>query len=161
MKYAEVQRIRLPKPDSVEELQFFTANCRTLAAIMRRLHDEQHEQRVWVLGNLNTPCGTRGCALGWAAMSGEIRGLQYSYPKGTKQGLSVYPVVNGERDSWIHAGVKFFGARACQYIFSNGELSKKGIINRLNALAALYDAKAEADAKVAAANEAWENAIYN
>lgn len=76
-----------------------------------RVTDEQFKMRDYA--NL---CGTVGCALGIAVLSGEFEGLGWNrkYKKALPQ-----PVIGGKFVLWRTAGAEFFGYDAHDDVFTN------------------------------------------
>lgn len=110
-------------------------NCDTLADFMDALPNEKHKQEVFCQVSSETECGTAGCAMGWAAMSGLFDGLQYGVERDSRgQPLSLtFPVVNGARGhNWLGAGDMFFGEWASRHrVFARSVLSKNEVVLRL------------------------------
>jgi hypothetical protein len=90
-------------------------------------------------------CGTSGCAMGWAAMSGRIEGLQWCAPKRKGEGWATTlrdadlelaePFYDDKQGSWGDGADKFFGMAASNYVFSATHINKAAAIRRLLVLA--------------------------
>lgn len=114
---------------------FHARNCEKLARIMERLPREKHDQGELCNVDVQTGCGTSGCALGWAAMSGKFPGLQYGLSRdalGKPTGYA-FPVINARRNIWDTAGSSFFGRKATNEIFASPILTRGTIVQRLKA----------------------------
>lgn len=79
--------------------KFLIANHRKLIGIMKSLEESQHRQSSWIVKQDNDSwCGSSACALGWAVMSGEFKGLGYidgaEYPA-LEMGDDFLPVAQG------------------------------------------------------------------
>lgn len=113
------------------------ANVLKLIEIIEVIPAKQFNMRLY--SGSQRQCGTIGCALGWAAMSGEIPGLGWSSLTGDAD-HSVFPVVNRERSSWSNAGEEVFGWRAdnvfqmCDRVIYS-QSSKGQVISRLQEIA--------------------------
>lgn len=68
-----------------------------------RVRDDQFKMITWT-----NECGTVGCALGIAVLSGEFEGLGWN--RFFKN--SIRPVVRGHFVDWEYAGLNFFGKSA-------------------------------------------------
>lgn len=95
-----------------------------------RLTDKQFDMGTYAE---ETNCGTVGCALGWAALSGEIEGLGWA---GSRH--NIFPVVEGKEVYWWQAGQQFFGTRTFDRVFINNRLidsnSRKKVASALSAI---------------------------
>jgi hypothetical protein len=125
-----------PNNDSWERLQFLSNNCVALAQLLEeRVPAGAHDQGTWASPS-NNSCGTTGCALGWAAMSHLVPGLQYDYldwgPAGNVAFLR--PKVNGKLVDWPDAGKRFFGRRAFNNVFTGVGVQR----SRVGTIKALY-----------------------
>lgn len=111
---------------SAERLLFLSENCRKLADFLCTVPDSDHNQHSWVYESEHSTCGTVGCAMGWAALSHVIPGLQY-----LKQGGAYRPAINGKASDWVRAPISFFGTRAMEKIFQDIFAGRIKTINRL------------------------------
>lgn len=85
------------------------ANRLALADILEhRITDAQFNMCSW-----SNDCGTVGCALGIAALSGEFAGLGWNNKYGAR------PVVGGKLRWWEDVGPAFFGAKAYSNVFTS------------------------------------------
>lgn len=116
---------------SKERYKFLSNNCVALAKLLEeRVPVDAHDQGHWMDHSSHSSCGTTGCALGWAACSHIISGLQHDEILG---GLAFRPKINGQTTEWHEAGPRFFGRRAWGYIFT-GPGSGRSRIGTINAL---------------------------
>lgn len=151
--YAPKGMLDRPKDNPVR-LRWFADNCEALADFMESLQPERHMQSTW--NTQSTPrarqnaCGTAACAMGWAAFSQIIPGLQYTLSDAFACGA--HPVtlpepfeatIEGEPYSFGYAGAVFFGDRVRAHIFNNGWLSKKQVVELLRSYAKRYRAEAD------------------
>lgn len=110
-------------------------NHKRLIAIMEALPEEKHRQSIWSRYLDNDPrpeaCGTSACALGWAALSGEIPGLSY---KPNKKFHEFAPVLDGHEVGlcgWAFVGEQCFGHETQERVFDLGWLTKNQVIDKL------------------------------
>ncbi len=75
-RLGRIQTVVLPTKWS-DKVQLWSQNCIKLADFLEKKPDSSHDQCSWAEPNSDAPCGTRACAMGWAAMSGLFEGLQY------------------------------------------------------------------------------------
>lgn len=123
----------LLNPDnySKERYKFLSNNCVALAKLLEeRVPIDAHNQGHWMDNDDHSSCGTTGCALGWAACSHIIPGLQHDEIFG---GTAFRPKINGKTVDWYEAGPKFFGQHAWAYIFT-GAGAGRSRIGTINAL---------------------------
>lgn len=141
--------------------QFWASNCIKLANFLAAKPNSAHNQSSWAERNDKAPCGTRACALGWAALSDILPGLQYVIigykdPSGERVYLSdylkelekeeqgfynmaFYPAVNGNVNySWEQVGKMYFGSFVLDTIFLNTSRNKKNTIAALRYCAKKY-----------------------
>ena len=125
-------------------------NCRILATeILPGVPDSAFNMSTWARPARNE-CGTIGCAMGWAAMSGRIDGLGWCAPDGGFSGWAkdlseltdfhcINPAIRHRRQwkvaGWGEAAVEMFGRDAWQQVFTHGFLTKSEVIARLLKLA--------------------------
>lgn len=80
-----------------------------------RVTDEQFNMETYT-----NECGTVGCALGIAVLSGEFCGLGWNQTKMQYvHGSYIFPVIDGRRAAWWEAGELFFGERAMNLVFQD------------------------------------------
>ena len=128
-----------------------SVNLRKLASVLRSVPTSHHDQGGWVGSEPKNECGTTGCALGWAAMSGQFEGLDWAIPLVQKdfgpplswattseeaklallRGHNAVPVLNGERTGWDGMGIRLFGSLAYHEVFMNLNASKSATIKGL------------------------------
>lgn len=102
--------------------EFLADNLRKLADFMEGLPPRQWDQCDFGTAGEQHVCQTTACALGWAAMTHIIPGLQYEFRDPQHpHGSDVYPLVNGEKATWDAAGKAFFGEAAWDQTFSTGQ----------------------------------------
>lgn len=128
-----------PDNESWQRYQFLSNNCAKLAAFLEGVPDEDHDQNSFVeihipiskdeFAKLDAPqvfksCGTTACAMGWAALSHIIPGLQYViqddsaiYAQTDTAELDYNPTINGAEADWDDAADAFFGEHARETIF--------------------------------------------
>lgn len=84
------------------------------------MNDKQFNMGTWARPADN-PCGTVGCALGWAAMSGMIPGLGWNYNPDDMHKRPAYrdivPIVGGKVQDWDDVGAAFFGETTHHNVF--------------------------------------------
>jgi hypothetical protein len=152
---------------TAEHLRFYAHNCRVLANYMDALPSSEHYQGTWVHDSIESPkCGTPACALGHAAFSNEIPGLQFGVNGIDDIYQIVAPVINGGRvggdghedatDAWPKAGPYFFGRAVQSQVFNNGGLSKTRVSQKLRAYANKYLRRAKKLEKGKLPLKAWE-----
>lgn len=127
------------REDDPVKLRWYATNCDKLATFMASLQPGRHDQGTWVSQSSSraaaNECGTAACALGWAAFSQIIPGLQYTFAPYNKK--SLLPTVDGEQVYW-GCGKKFFGEDVQLGIFNDGYLTKEQVIKKLRAQAKEY-----------------------
>lgn len=125
--------------DDWDRARFYADNCETLANFLESKPDEAHNQSVWTRPDDEAPCGTVGCALGWAAMSQIIDGLQYALMSSACATDDIFarrqfvPTINGREAGWDEAGRAFFGQRVLNQVFLSTTLDKQQTIDTLRA----------------------------
>lgn len=143
-KFSPITRTKFPSTVQ-ESSKFYAANCEKLAALLEGETSIEFNMARWGIVDLEDhACGTVGCALGTAAMSGRFAGLQYridarALALGDTRGR-IDAVVNGEDTEWEAAGVQFFGHHATIRVFLVPYLNKQEVIDRLRVCAANYRA---------------------
>lgn len=110
-----------------ERRQFYARNARLLADKLETLPPGLHNQKSWTTCASNE-CGTTACALGWAALSHAVPGLQYMYD-GSPGNYS--PTVNGLPHTWESAGELFFGETIANDVFYDTGASLDEVITKL------------------------------
>lgn len=87
------------------------ANRLALADMLEhRVTDEQFDMSSWT-----NDCGTVGCALGIAALSGEFNGLGWN-----RDHLGgIVPVIAGHLQGWNSVGCALFGFEALDEVFKH------------------------------------------
>lgn len=111
-------------------LETIIENHKRLIKIMEALPIEHHDQAHWAYFEGEHPdlaCGTSACALGWAALSGEIPRLS-AYPNESNKFM---PLVDGRMIMWETAGALLFGVRTLNEVFLNLSLTKDQVIEKL------------------------------
>lgn len=131
-----------------ETYKRWSNNCYKLAELMRNLPRERHEQRHWGMtdeveidrssNTVRYGCGTAGCALGWATLSGQFEGLSERPSLFGTGPTATIPLSNGQETSWRDVGRTYFGHDAWLYIFSNGDIGRDTIVSRLTEYADQY-----------------------
>lgn len=119
---------------AAEVRAFHARNCLALAERLAALPDALFNQGSWSSPARNE-CGTTACALGWAALSHVIPGLQY-LPDESCSGAQHAPTANGLKQSWYRAGRMFFGDRATDELFSRPNGSRAAAIAKLRHIGA-------------------------
>lgn len=128
------------RDDDPRRQRFLARNMRKLAKLMRRLPKERHDQGSFANSDGQHACKTTACALGWAAMTHLIPGLQYDFDQtdvwgdeGEKETNMrfVQPMMNGKKVDWDTAGAVFFGDEALHDIFWNPSLDRYTIADEL------------------------------
>lgn len=121
-----------------KRVQKLIVNHEKLIAIMENLPKNKHDQGTWGEGILkneedNPACGTRACALGWAALSGEIEGLtaKPDFDPIDSGYFSLEPYHRGRKMRWHEVGVKHFGDITTAFVFMEGDRKKAGVIRAL------------------------------
>lgn len=128
-------------------------NCFKLANILRQVPNESHDQGRWS-GLSDTACGTTACAMGWAAASGQFKGLTdmftaanplsrpgYEYVRETLRMNNHTPhgcMLNGEYVGYEVAGASLFGRIVHDKVFFNMTRSKERTIAALEFFGGLY-----------------------
>jgi hypothetical protein len=131
-KHSRVERVKIPQPGTGARLKFWRANLVKLKQMVRALRPEQHDQGSFTnTATVTHPCGTQLCILGWAAVSGWFKGLQWSYDPSSPKAFTYYPVINGNAETWPDAGRKFFGIDTYWDLFSKGEVGDKSHVLRI------------------------------
>lgn len=108
----------------------FRKHAGLLADKIVDLPKNRHYQGLWYQIPKDNACGTTGCALGIAALSHLIPGLQFTVHVGICSELDIYPTINGREASWREAGIEFFGEVHDQ-LFEMGHYSRTEIIHSL------------------------------
>lgn len=103
---------------------FCARNCDALATLLERVPDERHNQRVFTTKH---GCRTVACAMGWAALSHVIPGLQYTHYLHNHY----VPTINGKRTDWLLAAAAFFGDYVTDMVFMNTTADKIDTIDSL------------------------------
>lgn len=116
-------------------------NHKRLIAIMEALPEEKHRQSIWgrYLDNDPRPeaCGTSACALGWAALSGEIPGLSCKPNEKFHECMKFHefkPVLDGHEadlSGWRFVGERCFGPVTQERVFDIAWLTKDQVIDKL------------------------------
>ena len=87
------------------------------------LTDRQFNMQSWTENVARNHCNTVGCAMGWAAMSGQIEDLGWNYNPEDKdmpvKERGVIPIVGGKAVGWDEAARAFFGEEAYSEVFTN------------------------------------------
>lgn len=119
----------LKQGSTKERLLFVADNCERAADAISKLGPFKFKQRKWIESSW---CGTRGCALGTAILSGILPGVTVKIIEGKG-----YPLINGLPDitgnRWRAIGTQYFGPEIWTSIFSNGNLSKREVMRGLRA----------------------------
>lgn len=136
IEYSPIQIVELPKTTAAK-LAFYADNCDKLADLITELRPRQLKMRTWWK---KPECGTVGCALGWAVISGRFPGLQYRFEP---ELYGIEPVVNGMSVDFEDAAEDYFGYEAFSEIFvhdyfTNGNGTKSEVIKALRKQAAIY-----------------------
>lgn len=105
-----------------------------LADKIESLPKERHRQNTWANIPEDNECGTTGCALGIAAMSHIIPGLQFKAESSCTYKF-VAPTIDGEATSWDEAGKVFFGNQVLWDIFQVSHLTREQVIHELRRFA--------------------------
>ena len=120
----------------------FRLHAGLLADKIESLPPRFHKQNSWVESPRNNECGTTGCALGIAALSHIIPGLQFKIRSSSSfsKYFRVVPTANGKnmRDPdmpWNEAGKRFFGTTVTNRIFLQPDLSRANVIAKLRSYA--------------------------
>ncbi len=119
------------------------ANCRKLARILKDVPPREFKMSTWITSAFG--CGTVGCAMGWAAMSGRFNfgyGVRHQNPTTRKWSwarnltevrnwvnafpfdLYFFPIRNGEVKTWVGLAREEFGDEALIEIFLRTHLTK-------------------------------------
>lgn len=135
-----------------ENYKRWSNNCAKLSDILEKLPARQHDQRRWASTDEHT-CRTTGCAMGWAAMSGQIENLSSEVEDGR-----VYCLSDGKEVSWDAAAIQHFGPAVYHQVFLDLESNKKDIVRQLRVQARVLcdqakDAKKRLQAKKAKQEE--------
>lgn len=129
------------------------ANCAILADLLESLPDNKVRMNRWAA--TRNECGTVGCALGWAAMSGQFPGLEWGvcrwgdfsdspeWATTLKQAEEflkddegeAVPIVFGGKSDWQSAGEEYFGEKTLCKVFLKSKSRKPTVIKRLRNLA--------------------------
>lgn len=137
-------------------------NCGKLADLIETsIPENRFYMGTWC--EYDHECGTTGCALGWAAMSGQFEGLgvkyhRFNYETGkTREAtdckglrnlvrlsenkydeLDADPTLNGKSVGWNVVGEKYFGKFTYDYLFTGPGTSfnKAQVVEHLRTLAA-------------------------
>lgn len=132
--------------NSKARYRFLINNHRKLIRIMKSLTPEQHHQEIWAEDNHRSPCGTSACALGWAALSEQLPGLEWYKFRTDNRGMMYLPQINGgylgdaatadvntdtHQMVWEIAGLAYFGDGTFNTVFANPTHSKNRVILRL------------------------------
>lgn len=115
------------------------ANHEKLIKIMERLPPEKHVQSTWGMIKKDSHdqpdiCGTTACALGWAAISKEIEGLdtELFFSTSSEDVVGAYmPTINGRLSHWRQAGEHFFGPYTHGTIFISPRGSRDEVVKKL------------------------------
>ncbi len=141
---------------SKKQLRNWSNNCAKLADFLETVPDQLHDQGSFVEAvkyddgdhlilsrreekelikaarkfDVVHACNTTACAMGWAALSSQFKGLRYDYKSDS-------PVLNGRITDWDLAGLPYFGERAYKEVFYTfGD--KEQTVDHLRELAADY-----------------------
>lgn len=142
VQHNRVTFCRLPKEGSGEQIEFWASNCEKLADVLERVPYDKHKQHTWIRNGAKNHCGSSGCALGWACMSDEFPGLQYTYDP--RNPNTYRPTINGlvpddpDVYEWAMAGSTFFGDAVTDTLFSNSSWEKDDLIKYLRGFAKAY-----------------------
>jgi hypothetical protein len=91
-----------------------------------RISDKNFDMSEWT-----NDCGTIGCALGIAVLSGEFEGYRWGKDA---DGFGV-PVKDGKEQHWNNTGSKLFGYEAMNNVFCNDfRRSKERVAAELRAI---------------------------
>lgn len=125
-------------------------NCARLADILKDVPKRAFHMGTWAHATEDerNHCGTVGCAMGWAAMSGRIPRLQYAAFNIHDTGRYYFtaladvakadylePVLDGKSSSWASAGYELFGGDTYDYVFIGKYRRKGDVIRALRRLA--------------------------
>lgn len=138
-------------------------NCDKLANILEAVPPRQFDMGDWVEPKANG-CGTRACALGWAALSGQFEGLAWGFRKDTPEGpewatdwkqvaqfrkdvnrdyhcyASEVAILNGKETYWDTVGEKLFGGGALTiFTLDTSARSQKQVVKALREEAVRLD----------------------
>lgn len=139
MKHINPKLLRTDNSD--ERYKFLLENHKKLIKVLEDLPDAAHEQDIWLEVPKDNPCGTTGCALGWAVASGEFTGLGY-YNYETHDGAyKTLPAINegyigdapcdDSGDCWETVGEAYFGISTTCDIFVRPTFSRTELITAL------------------------------
>lgn len=149
VKFSEITKMTFPRGKAAQ-LRFWADNCEKLARIITSQQAIHFDMGDWGAKSPEHDCGTVGCALGIAAMSGQFDGLQYRIDirayvdlKSTNH-QNIEPVVNGHTYNWFSAGETFFGRAAYHKVFVGDYTSRRSVARALRECAKEYRALAEA-----------------
>lgn len=144
------------------QLAFYATNCMKLANYMEALPEEQHDQGTYAHtkdknGYDLQDCGTPACALGHAAYSNLVPGLQFGiallrgltsdqryeidasrYLGENDDRVIAMPVINGGWTHWHSAGRYFFGYLAESLVFDQSAHSKFRVVQLLRRIGTFY-----------------------
>lgn len=141
--------------------KFWAANCIKLANYLEAKPESSHDQGSWAEPNSEAPCGTRACALGWAALANLLPGLQYvirARDEVTQEEVflsayldkeekeehklycqSYFPTVNGQvMEDWESVGLMYFGRFVRDNVFLDTDRDKDGTVAALRYCAKMY-----------------------
>lgn len=124
-------------------------NCRELAKILIDVPPRHFDMRGWAKQGPEDDtnfCGSSGCAMGWAAMSGQIDDLGWaakSRKDPTKWATSlkdanfghVHPLSNGKIMGWEEAARRHFGDETLGHVFAATSIDRAEAVGRLLKLA--------------------------
>jgi hypothetical protein len=131
--YTYVDENLLEMADTRKRRNFVARNCEKLADFLENeITDNMHAQETWYALNGTSQCGTTGCALGWAAMSGLFPGMDYAMPSARE----VVPIINGEIKHFDDFGAQFFGDGAYGQVFYDTDMNRQETVQALRDLAA-------------------------
>lgn len=153
LNFSPVTTTKFPKRKK-DWLLFWARNVEKLVKLIRDLPPSvEFDMGTWgevAVDGRKHSCGTVGCALGTAAMSGKFPGLQYRLDlhaftdRGLSPFASIDAVVNGRNTLWFEAGSKFFGDEVWYSVFTNDyEADKASVVAKLRSYARNYRARAE------------------
>lgn len=136
-------------------------NCAKLADLLETVPAKQFDMSLWASFDPDSQpeaghsCGTVGCAMGWAAVSGQFQdqGLSYGLQfddsegqtrwaltrhevnKGYKDGYEPECIFKGELIDFDDAGLEVFGEQAVNDVFLCIKITQKEAVTRLRLLA--------------------------
>lgn len=114
-----------------EELNITTEKQKKNRLKLADMLEHRVTDKQFNMATFSNDCGTVGCALGIAALSGEFKELGWNRDRYGK----ISPVVRGTFQEWDRVGAAFFGKATMDDVFwSLMQRSREDVANELRAV---------------------------